>query len=77
MALPSDNESNISTVEKGNFVLSSDLTVSSNPAVDLAQRVYVYMFNVFACMHLLVGLIDHPIENDNKMHRLLDEVYAI
>ncbi|KAL7586833.1 hypothetical protein Lser_V15G39010 [Lactuca serriola] len=38
MALPSDNESNISTVEKGNFVLSSDLTVSSNPAVDLAQR---------------------------------------
>ncbi|KAI3782935.1 hypothetical protein L2E82_12994 [Cichorium intybus] len=40
MALPSNviDETNISAVEKGNLVLSSDLTVSSNPAIELAQR---------------------------------------
>lgn len=56
MELPSDiiDESNVSAVEKGDVVFSSNLALSSNPLIDLTQRVCLIILNTNNIMHLRV-----------------------
>nr|KAJ0222420.1 hypothetical protein LSAT_V11C200079510 [Lactuca sativa] len=59
MELPSDiiDESNVSAVEKGDVVFSSNLALSSNPLIDLTQRVLAEFIGMYIIMFAGSGSI--------------------